>query len=432
MEEIGSEQLDRRLRWKRGDEIGRLAATFDAMLDRLQGAFARERQFISDASHEFKTPLTVINANAQLIRRWGDAIRSCAPRALDAIADESARLAEMVGGMLTLAKADSGDQIPKEPLALESARRRRRRARCANAPRKGPRTARRARSERALRPRRRGADPATRLEPRRQRDQVHRARRDRRRGARMRPATHASTVSDTGIGIAPETAERLFDRFFRGDPSHSRIDRGNRAGPRDRAQHRPRPRRHGLGARRGPRAAPCSRSSCRPSRCPRETHSSPKFNDRRPRPDAMIGRWPPSATPCGAQPPGSPYCIAFLHPAAANAASGSFLMGDQSVVQVLSGARSQITVKAWDRPNVQFDTDDEAAQVDRRPLAFGTAQNPLSVQIPVQNIAVRDPPDGPGHARNAAARRVPVRVGLSRRRARLGAHRHRLTTRTSP
>ncbi len=72
MEEIGSEKLDRRLRWQRNDEIGRLAATFDAMLDRLQDAFARERQFISDASHEFKTPLTVINANAQLIRRWGD------------------------------------------------------------------------------------------------------------------------------------------------------------------------------------------------------------------------------------------------------------------------------------------------------------------------------------------------------------------------
>ena len=81
MDEIGSEQLDRRLRWQRSDEIGRLAATFDAMLDRLQDAFARERQFISDASHELKTPLTVINANAQLIRRWGDRDPACGPRA---------------------------------------------------------------------------------------------------------------------------------------------------------------------------------------------------------------------------------------------------------------------------------------------------------------------------------------------------------------
>ncbi len=72
MREIGSERLNRRLKWKgRDDEIGRLAETFDEMLARLEEAFARERQFISDASHELKTPLTSINANAQMLRRWG-------------------------------------------------------------------------------------------------------------------------------------------------------------------------------------------------------------------------------------------------------------------------------------------------------------------------------------------------------------------------
>ncbi|MGA2395981.1 MAG: hypothetical protein ABSH03_21795, partial [Candidatus Lustribacter sp.] len=50
--------------------------------------------------------------------------------------------------------------------------------------------------------------------------------------------------------------------------------------------------------------------------------------------------------------------LGSLHPLAASAASGSFNMGDQNVVQVLAGARSQVTIKAWDRPNVQFDTDD--------------------------------------------------------------------------
>jgi hypothetical protein len=86
--------------------------------------------------------------------------------------------------------------------------------------------------------------------------------------------------------------------------------------------------------------------------------------------------------------------IGLFHPVPANAATGSFLMGDQSVVQVLAGARSEITVKGWDRPNVQFDTDDEAAQVTRRPLTFGTVQIPLSVAIPVQTISVRDPVTG--------------------------------------
>jgi len=81
----------------------------------------------------------------------------------------------------------------------------------------------------------------------------------------------------------------------------------------------------------------------------------------------------------------------LLHPAAANAATGSFAVGDQSVVQVWAGARSAITIKAWDRPNVQFDTDDESATVVRRPLAFGTPKNPLSVPIPLVNVTVRDP-----------------------------------------
>ena len=46
--------------------------SFNDLLARLAEAFARERQFISDASHELKTPLTSINANAQMLLRWGD------------------------------------------------------------------------------------------------------------------------------------------------------------------------------------------------------------------------------------------------------------------------------------------------------------------------------------------------------------------------
>jgi hypothetical protein len=91
---------------------------------------------------------------------------------------------------------------------------------------------------------------------------------------------------------------------------------------------------------------------------------------------------------------GLAFLLVSLHPLAASAASGSFNLSDQSVVQVLAGARSQVTIKAWDRPNIQFDTDDENAQVTRRPITFGTAQTPLSVPIPVQNIAVRDPLTG--------------------------------------
>jgi len=119
MREIGSDRLNRRLRWKgRRDEIGRLAETFDDLLARLEEAFARERQFIADASHELKTPLTSINANAQLLERWGDRDQAVRKESLETIENESASLAQMVTGMLTLARADSGDDIPKESISL--------------------------------------------------------------------------------------------------------------------------------------------------------------------------------------------------------------------------------------------------------------------------------------------------------------------------
>jgi len=119
MREIGSDRLDRPLRWKRrNDEIGKLAASFDDLLQRLAEAFARERQFISDASHELKTPLTSINSNAQMLLRWADRDAAIRRESLETISHESAALADMVNGMLTLAKADRGDDIPKEPVSL--------------------------------------------------------------------------------------------------------------------------------------------------------------------------------------------------------------------------------------------------------------------------------------------------------------------------
>jgi signal transduction histidine kinase len=103
---------------QRHDEIGRLAQSFNDLLSRLGEAFARERQFISDASHELKTPLTSINANAQMLLRWGDQDPTIRKESLETVVRESAELAAMVNGMLTLAKADRGDEIPKEPLSL--------------------------------------------------------------------------------------------------------------------------------------------------------------------------------------------------------------------------------------------------------------------------------------------------------------------------
>ncbi len=228
--EIGSERLGRRLKWKRRDEVGKLAGAFDAMLDRLQSAFARERQFISDASHELRTPLTIINANAQMLQRWGDRDPEVTRASLEAIAEESGRLAGMVSGMLTLAKAEAGDAIPKEPLILERlvddvvahARER--------AAEKGLAIA-------AHHPENASTIVVADAGLLRQllNNLVDNAIKFTETGSidvtvRREDGQAVLEVADTGPGIDDGEADRLFDRFFRGDPSHARNVEGTGLG----------------------------------------------------------------------------------------------------------------------------------------------------------------------------------------------------------
>lgn len=117
--EIGSEDLAKRLNWQgRRDELGMLAATFDDMLSRLEAAFARERRLIADASHELKTPLTVINSNAQMLERWADRDEALRREAILTIRAESANMARVLNAMLTLAKTDDPKALAMEPTEL--------------------------------------------------------------------------------------------------------------------------------------------------------------------------------------------------------------------------------------------------------------------------------------------------------------------------
>ncbi len=230
MREIGSDRLDRRLKWKnRQDEIGRLAETFDDLLGRLEEAFARERQFIADASHELKTPLTAINANAQMLARWGDADERVRRESLLAIASESASLANMVSGMLTLAKADSGDGIAKEPISLASL--------AADAVRGASQRA--AEKQISLECECRGERPMISGDPNLIRQLVanlidNAIKFTQRGGVTVRvsatPAEGTIEVRDTGMGIDPEELPLVFDRFYRTDKSRNRAIPGTGLG----------------------------------------------------------------------------------------------------------------------------------------------------------------------------------------------------------
>jgi len=90
----------------RDDELGRLARTLNAMLDRLERALGRERRFAADASHELRTPLGVMSAELDVaLRRPGDAAPS--REVLDSVREEVGRMSRMVENLLVLSRADS-------------------------------------------------------------------------------------------------------------------------------------------------------------------------------------------------------------------------------------------------------------------------------------------------------------------------------------
>src|SRR3989344_1769708 len=104
---IGSEDLSQRVDAPRtGDELEDLATAFNGLLDRLNAAFGRERQFIGDVAHEIKTPLAVIRSNAEVALskvRKPEEYR----RVLAEVVSEADRLANTLKNVLDLAWSQS-------------------------------------------------------------------------------------------------------------------------------------------------------------------------------------------------------------------------------------------------------------------------------------------------------------------------------------
>ena len=112
-EEYGATDLSRRLapRELRDDELGRLARTLDAMLDRVAAAVEQQRRFTGDASHELRTPIATILADASLSlerSRSAEDYRAAITR----IESETTRMARIVEGLLVLARADARSAPP--------------------------------------------------------------------------------------------------------------------------------------------------------------------------------------------------------------------------------------------------------------------------------------------------------------------------------
>jgi two-component system OmpR family sensor kinase len=104
---ISESDLSQRINLHRDDEIGELANTFDQMLDRLQAAFQRQRQFTADASHELRSPLAIIELETN---RALERTRSPQEykKALRLIQSENEWMSQLVNELLLMARMDAG------------------------------------------------------------------------------------------------------------------------------------------------------------------------------------------------------------------------------------------------------------------------------------------------------------------------------------
>jgi two-component system, OmpR family, sensor kinase len=111
---ISETDLTRRIEVRGDDELAHLAHTFNAMLDRLEVAFASQKSFLSDAGHELRTPITIVRGHLELMGENPDERRET----IGLVMDELDRMARLVDDLLLLAKAQQSDFLRAETVDL--------------------------------------------------------------------------------------------------------------------------------------------------------------------------------------------------------------------------------------------------------------------------------------------------------------------------
>lgn len=102
--------LTKRIGLKKGrDEIHRLAATFDRLLDRLESSFEAEKRFASDASHELRTPTAVIIAESDYALENAESAEDYRA-SVEVIKRQAGKMSELIGQLLSITRMDQGTQ----------------------------------------------------------------------------------------------------------------------------------------------------------------------------------------------------------------------------------------------------------------------------------------------------------------------------------
>ena len=116
VERFGEGDLSARTGSKRGDELGKVARSFDRMTERIELLLAAERRLLQDVSHELRSPLARLNVAAALIQSEADR-----PAALEQIRKEGERLNALIGELLQLTRAEGeAGNLQQVPVALHS------------------------------------------------------------------------------------------------------------------------------------------------------------------------------------------------------------------------------------------------------------------------------------------------------------------------